>query len=354
VIYLEQALPKNVTIEMGFAMYRLAHYEEIKTCTSGDEFASRIEARAFSPQFLAAWDAFLREYGFRCPTEFDIATPRYHERPSWLFQQLRAMAKNDQTSPQGATTDPRAIFDRARAGRKEAHRTLSRAAREKGFLAQKLFELFYRALVELGGYRELHKYYCVMGLDLLRRRVLAVARALVQAGQLDNLEQAFDLTLDDLEAGMNDPTVDLRVRAEDNTRFRKKLSHVREFPRVIDSRGRIFRPPKRSAGEGALAGEPISPGVAQGKVKVLHQPDEKPVLPGEILVARATDPGWTTLFINAAGIVLETGGLLQHGALVAREYGKPCVAGVEDATSILRDGQVIEIDGTSGIVRLVA
>ena len=105
--------------------------------------------------------------------------------------------------------------------------------------------------------------------------------------------------------------------------------------------------------QGEIAGELISPGVVQGKVKVLHRPDEKPVLPGEVLVARATDPGWTPLFLNASGIILEVGGLLQHGALVAREYGKPCVAGIEGATSILHDGQVVEIDGASGIVRLV-
>jgi pyruvate,water dikinase len=129
---------------------------------------------------------------------------------------------------------------------------------------------------------------------------------------------------------------------------------VNDFPRVIDSRGRILRPPKREAGEGELAGEPISPGVVQGKVKVLHQPDEKPILPGEILVTRATDPGWTPLFLNAAGIVLEVGGMLQHGALVAREYGKPCVSGLVDATKILLDGQVVEVDGGNGIVRLVS
>jgi pyruvate,water dikinase len=99
-------------------------------------------------------------------------------------------------------------------------------------------------------------------------------------------------------------------------------------------------------------GEPISPGVVKGQVKVLHEPDEKPVLPGEILVTRATDPGWTPLFLNAAGIILEIGGTLQHGALVAREYGKPCIAGIEDATEILKDGQTIELDGASGIITL--
>ena len=88
-------------------------------------------------------------------------------------------------------------------------------------------------------------------------------------------------------------------------------------------------------------------------MKVLHAPDEKPLLPGEILVARATDPGWTPLFVNAGAIVLEIGGPLQHGALVAREYGKPCVSGIRDATQVLRDGELIEVDGNAGVLRLL-
>jgi len=114
-----------------------------------------------------------------------------------------------------------------------------------------------------------------------------------------------------------------------------------------------LRPPKKEARERELAGEPISPGIVRGKVKVLRSPDEKPVLPGEILVARAADPGWTPLFINAAGVILEVGGMLQHGALVAREYGKPCVSGIEGAVSVLKDGQMVEMDGLNGIVRLL-
>jgi pyruvate,water dikinase len=104
---------------------------------------------------------------------------------------------------------------------------------------------------------------------------------------------------------------------------------------------------------GDLVGQAISPGVVKGPVKVLHRPDEKPVLPGDILITRATDPGWTPLFLNAAGVILEVGGMLQHGALVAREYGKPCVAGIVNATGRFRDEQMVELNGTTGVVRLI-
>jgi pyruvate,water dikinase len=189
--------------------------------------------------------------------------------------------------------------------------------------------------------------------DTFRRQVVSIAQSLVDAGRLDNTEQVFDLGIGDIERAMEDPSINLRELAEKNTRFLRKIKDIHDFPPVIDSRGKIFFPTRREFNEGELVGEPISPGTVRGPVKVLHTPDEKPVLPGDILVAEATDPGWTPLFINAGGVVLEIGGLLHHGALVAREYGKPCVAGIEDVTSLLQDGQEVEVDGLNGIVRVI-
>ncbi len=98
----------------------------------------------------------------------------------------------------------------------------------------------------------------------------------------------------------------------------------------------------------------VSPGVATGPVKVLHNSHEKPVNKGDVLVAYTADPGWTPLFINAAAVVLEVGGILQHGAVIAREYGKPCVVGIDGLTTKLRDGQSVEVDGTAGVIRLLS
>ena len=122
---------------------------------------------------------------------------------------------------------------------------------------------------------------------------------------------------------------------------------------MIDSRGRIFRAPLDDTGDG-LIGDPIAPGVVRGPAKVLHAPYEKPLLKGEILVTRSSDPGWTPIFINAAGVVLEVGGALQHGAVIAREYGLPCVSGLDGVTEMIHDGQMIEVDGSNGVVRLLA
>ena len=348
VVYLGRALPNNITIEMGLAMYRLAGFKEIAECASGEEFASKLKERSFSPEFLAAWDTFMEEYGFRGPMEMDVAAPRFYEQPALFFEQLRTMAESTD-----AANNPQAIFDKARAQREKAYQDLLQTARKKGRRKAKQFEKQYNILVELGGFRERPKYFVSLITDMFRRRVLVAAQPLLDAGRLDSPEQVFDLHMDDFERGLADPSMDLRALAEENTRFLKKLRRVRELARIVDSRGKILRPPKKEAGEGELVGEPISPGVVRGKIKVLHEPDEKPVLPGEILVAQATDPGWTPLFLNAGGIVLEVGGMLQHGALVAREYGKPCVAGIESATSILTDGQMVEMDGANGILRFI-
>lgn len=99
---------------------------------------------------------------------------------------------------------------------------------------------------------------------------------------------------------------------------------------------------------------PVSSGTASGPVKVLRRADEKRIEKGDVLVAYTTDPGWTPLFVNAAAVVLEVGGVVQHGAVVAREYGKPCVVGIDRVVERLRDGDVVEVDGTAGTVRISA
>jgi phosphohistidine swiveling domain-containing protein len=160
--------------------------------------------------------------------------------------------------------------------------------------------------------------------------LLKKAGVMLLAGdRLQSSGQAFELTLDQLDRAFRAPTLDLLKQAKENKAFVDRLARVPQLPTVVDSRGLILRPPPAPMREGEVAGTPVSSGIARGRVKILHSPDEKPLAKGEILVARATDPGWTPLFVNASGVILEVGGLLQHGALVAREYRLPCVAGVE-------------------------
>lgn len=347
-VYLERALPDNVTIEMGMAMYRLAQFPEITSCESGKVFAQRLQAGDFSPEFLEAWHDFMTNYGFRCPKELDLGTPRYDEQPAYFFMQLRTMAKSS-----GSQTNPEMIFERSSAEREAVFEELLQTLEQHSRGKAKTFHKQYANLIAFGGMRESHKYHYIWMMSLLRKRVLTVATRLVQNGRLDNLQQVFDLTIDQLDQALADPALDLRALAYQNTAYLRRFAHVREFPRVFDSRGKILHPPRHETSSGELIGQPISPGIVQGPVKILHAPDEKQVQPGDILVARATDPGWTPLFTNAAAILLEVGGLLQHGSLVAREYGKPCIAGIDNVTNLLHDGQMIEVDGLQGIVRSI-
>ncbi|MDX1416572.1 MAG: PEP-utilizing enzyme, partial [Candidatus Promineifilaceae bacterium] len=348
VVYLERALPDNVTIEMGMAMYRLSQFPAIMDCASGEEFAQRLQAGDLAPEFLQAWQTFMADYGFRCPLELDLGTLRYSEKPAQFYNQLRIMAEN-----RDPHNNPEAIFARSTAEREAVFRELHDHLAQKSKRKARSFGKLYTHLVNFGGMREAHKYHYIWMLNALRQHVLKIAEVWVADGRLDNTQQIFDLTFVQLDQALADPELDLGALAYENTAYLRRLAHVREFPRIFDSRGKILRPARKEVKDGELIGQPISPGVVRGPVKVLHAPDEKAVLPGDILVARATDPGWTPLFTNAAAIVLEVGGLLQHGSLVAREYGKPCVAGINEATSQLRDGQIVEVDGLQGIVRHV-
>jgi pyruvate,water dikinase len=204
------------------------------------------------------------------------------------------------------------------------------------------------------GTRDTPKYHLVLFNYAVRKRVLLEGGRLVAAGRLDAAEHAFALTYGDLEAAAADPTLDLRQIRDERTRFLRTLQHVKRFPPIIDSRGRILRPPARKEQPGELSGLAVSEGVVTGPVKVLHTPHEKPIEKGDVLVAYTTDPGWTPLFVNAAAVVLEVGGMLQHGAVVAREYGKPCVAGIDGVMTKLQDSQLVEVDGTAGIIRLIS
>jgi pyruvate,water dikinase len=284
----------------------------------------------------------------RCPVELDVATPRLYEKPGVLYEQLRYLALNSDKD-----NNPMAIYEKSVKKREKAFEFLLDLASKNGMRQAKKLQKYYNTLVRLGGYREHFKYYLIVVIDLIRKKVLSIADTLIQAGRLDQPAQVFSLSLKELDKGIENPALDLRELVKKNTRFLNKLKQVRNFPSVIDSRGKILRAPKKEARDGEIIGEPISTGKVRGRVKVLHHYDEKPVLPGEILVTRATDPGWTPLFLNAGGVILEIGGVLQHGALVAREYGKPCIAGIENVTKMFEDGQMIEMDGANGIVRQI-
>lgn len=335
----------NLVVQMGVAIADLAARLEPAEVEDLESLARRVEAREMPERFLEAWDRFIERFGGRGPGEMDIACPRYGDDPRLALRQIGPLVG-------------------ARPGRGPAELQQAQvAARERAFdelcsrlgpLRRWLLRWAYRRIDRFGGERDTPKHHILMYLNGVRRRLLQDGERLVDAGRLARREHVFDVTLEDLTAAAADPDLDLQARRADRTRFLELLRRqVRHFPPVIDSRGRILRRPPRAERPGELVGIPISPGTVRGRARVLTRHDEKPVQAGEILVAYTTDPGWTPLFASAEAILLEIGGVLQHGAIVAREYGKPCVAGIERLTSKLRDGQRIEVDGGAGLVRLL-
>ena len=333
----------NVVVEMGSALFRLSQRLEPGDVGDLARLAERVGRRQMPADFLSAWDRFLGLYGWRGPGEMDLANPRYADDPRIALQQMAFMATGE------AGFDPEEAHARQVEERRRAyHELMNRLGRARRTFLRHI----YRVLDLFAGTRDTPKHHNLLWYRAARTRVLMEGERLKDAGRLDRAEDVFDLRLEDLEAALEDPRLDLRQRREERTRFLKKLdAHVTAFPPVIDSRGRILRPPPTKDVPGLLRGMPVSPGVATGPVKVLRTPYEKPVEKGDVLVAYTTDPGWTPLFVNAAAIVLEVGGVLQHGAVVAREYGKPCVVGIDRVVARLRDGERVEVDGAAGTIR---
>ncbi len=338
VVSLGMDLEGNPTSAMGHYMYRLACYDEVKKTRSGKEFARRISDRNYSAEFLEDYDRYMALFGSRGFKEIDIASPRSYEDPSEFFNQLSHI-----------NTSRNNIQD-VKERRKKAYNQLLEKARKGGFERQ--FIKHAAKYQETFGYREDPKFVYVMAVDRLRRLALKIGNRFVNEGRLEAKEQIFDLTSAQIVKAQKDKSLNLMKARRENLELYKLVEHVKDWPNIIDSRGKIIRA-IRVGEEGDIIGDPIAPGIVRGKAKVLHGPYEKPLELGEILVTKATEPAWTPIFVNAAGVVLEVGGPLQHGAIIAREYGIPCVSGVYNAQSIIKDGDMLEVNGSSGIVKII-
>jgi pyruvate,water dikinase len=345
---IEKAFPDNVTIDMGLLLYELSQFPDVRQTGTAQEFVQKLDANQLSPEFMQKWQLFIDDYGFRGPKELDVATPRYYEKPGEVFALLKTMEGHDDPdwTPQG-------IYESGAKQRVESVQFLEEYLAKVRPGKVKAFKKSYKRLENFAAYRESPKYYIIMAIDYLRRRALTLGRQWVEVGRLDSADQVFDLRWDEFNQAQVDSSLDIRVLAKTNHDYFAQFNPNNDPPIVIDSRGFIPSLPPRPRKENELVGTPISSGTVRGPVKVLRTPDEKPVLPGDILVTKATDPGWTTLFINAGGLLLETGGTLQHGASVAREMGKPCIVGIEDVTKIIKDGQTVQMDGSTGVIKIL-
>ncbi|SMB90274.1 pyruvate, water dikinase [Desulfonispora thiosulfatigenes DSM 11270] len=338
VIALGMDLEGNPTSQMGHLLFKLASYDDFQKTKSVEEFLVKVKEKSYSIEFMKDYEEYLNKFGARGFMEIDVASKRVYEDPRLLYEKLININIKDSQILNVKTK------------REEAYNKLLAVAKEGGF--DKKFEKQAEIYQATFGYREHPKYVIVMICAKLHDIALEIGEKFVQEGILDDKWHIFDLHSKDITNAQKDEKIDLKAIRDRNLAPYKKVAHIKDWPLVIDSRGKIFKP-KINAEDGDLLGTAIAPGIARGRAKLLRMPYEKPLNPGEILVAKATEPSWTPIFINAAGVIMEVGGPLQHGGIIAREYGIPCVSGMLGIMDIIKDGDLLEVDGSNGIVRII-
>jgi pyruvate,water dikinase len=213
--------------------------------------------------------------------------------------------------------------------------------------------LLFGRIRTLAGIRESPKFYAVAVLGICRSLLLSAGHDLTHGGQIERADDVFFLTLGEARralSGADQRQLVLARRAE----HKRELQRRRQ-PRVLLSDGTGFYggSPAPPSGDGrTMTGSAASPGVYSGPARVVLDPAGARLEPGEVLVAPSTDPGWTPLFMTAGALIMEMGGMMSHGSIVAREYGIPAVVGVPGATEAIRTGETVTVDGERGVVRL--
>jgi phosphohistidine swiveling domain-containing protein len=350
-----RGLPHNVTIEMDLDLWQVA--QAIRADAAAVAHFQQKEPEAVAAEVLAgrlpepaqtAIASFLEKYGMRGVGEIDLGRPRWREDPTPLVQALQ-----NYLQIQDAGQAPDAVFSRgAQAAEAAVDRLVEglRATR-RGWFKAWLARWAARRMRALAGLRESPKFWAIRNMGLVRAALLDSGGALVDAGVLARPDDLFFLRLAELRALAAGEERDWAALVAERRMGYDREMRRSQVPRLLLSDGQAFYEgmvaPART---GVLAGSPVSPGVVEGLVRVVHDPHDAPLAPGDILVCPATDPAWTPLFLVAGGLVMEVGGLMTHGSVVAREYGIPAVVAVSQATTRLRTGQRVRVDGTAGQV----
>jgi len=323
----------------------IAYLQQVKDDTFVDEllkFDGGQEARD-------AISAFLNKYGMRCVGEIDITKTRWSEKPTTLVPMILSNIKN---------FEPHASKRKFEQGRQEAlekeQELLDRLKQlpdgeQKAQETKRMISLMRNFI----GYREYPKYGMMNRYFVYKQALLKEAERLVQANVLHEQEDSYYLTFEEFREVVRTHKLDDQIisKRKDEYKFYEKLTP----PRVITSDGEIIagKYKRENLPAEALVGLAVSSGVIEGRARVIFNVEDAVLEDGDILVTPFTDPSWTPLFVSIKGLVTEVGGLMTHGAVIAREYGLPAVIGVESATKRIKDGQRIRVNGTEGYVEIL-
>jgi rifampicin phosphotransferase len=351
-----RGLPHNVTTEMNLELWSLARrlraagFAGLLEESAPSELASLYLENRLPDVFQRELAGFLDRYGFRGVAEIDVGVPRWADDPAHVLGALANLVRL--RDPEMA---PDVQFHRAEdAAAAGARRALDQARRRGpgGVPRAIALRLLFGRVRALAGIRESPKFYAVKVLGICRSLLLSAGREMAGSGRIERPDDVFFLTLEETRLGLSgaDRRPLVRSRRAD---YERELQRRRQ-PRVLLSDGTcLYGDSGDAVGDGrTLTGSAASPGVYSGPARVILDPAGARLEPGEVLVAPSTDPGWTPLFMTAGALVMEMGGMMSHGSIVAREYGIPAVVGVPDATAAIRYGQRVTVDGERGIVRL--
>ena len=342
----------NVTTEMGLAVGDLADAIRNEPALLA-EFENpdhktlwrRINSLQGQEAVQERIAGFMKSYGMRVAGEIDIAVPRWVEYPEALVKSVLSIVK---TSAPGIHRIEYAnsIKNGKKAGEDLVALILQKRGRRKARQAQKWVDNCRNCMPG----REHLKYLVVQAMMLCKKCFMELGEQLAKQGRLDHKEDVFYLYYWELYNAL-DSGEDLKNKVANRKEAYQQYERM-SVPRFLTSDGEEIKTsyPDEGLPENVLKGIPVSAGIAEGTAKVVLDPAKESIDKGEILIAPYTDPGWTPLFINTAGLAMEIGGLMTHGAVVAREYGIPAVAGISDLTKKIKSGQKIRIDGDNGYV----
>ncbi|MCY9590608.1 phosphoenolpyruvate synthase [Paenibacillus chitinolyticus] len=353
---LSQSVPGNITSEMGLALMDVADairpYPEVIDYlqhAKEDHFLEELVKFDGGREARNAIYDYLSKYGMRCTGEIDITRTRWSEKPITLVPLILGNIKN---------FEPNAGKRKFEQGRREAlekEQELLDQLKQLPDGEQKAKETKQRIdlIRNFIGYREYPKYGYISRYFVYKQALLKEAERLVQAGVIRNKEDIYYLTFEELHEVVRTKKLDDSIigKRKDEYTFYEKLTP----PRVITSDGEIITGEykRENLPAEAILGLPVSSGVIEGRARVILNMEDANLEDGDILVTSFTDPGWTPLFVSIKGLVTEVGGLMTHGAVIAREYGLPAVVGVENATKLIKDGQRIRVHGTEGYIEIL-
>lgn len=359
ILEVTRGMPNNPTTEMDLRLWDMTQAIRADTAStnvmrsgSPSELAKRYMRGELPPVVMDAVNRFLEKYGARGLCEIDLGRTRWAENPTHVFEMLNNFLKIENENDA-----PDAVFSRGKVAAEEAVEQLVAHIRgaKGGFFKARVARFMAGRARMLMGLRENPKFFAVRMMWILHRELIKTGHEFVSSGELEREDDLFFLSFPELHELASKTQRNWKpLIAERRSRFNRELQR-RQLPRLLLSDGRAFYEGMADgvAGDGNITGSPVSPGVVEGKVRVVRDPGKANLAPGEIMVCPGTDPSWTPLFMVAGGLIMEVGGMMTHGAVVAREYGIPAAVGVDRATLRLKTGMKIRLNGSTGEITLL-